>query len=236
MTSQPAKAAVVTGANRADGIGLALVRELRRRGCAPVVGTYRDPASSATLLELAAADEEVLAGELDVASAASVAAFGAWCLAQLDGVALLVNNAGTGEPAGSAATAPIADLEDARQVHAVGMLRVTRALLPLMAAGTVVVSVSSTLGSLASMEPHSTYYGPAKALQNALTRQLAAALAGDGIVAFSVCPGWVQTSMGGPAAPLTPGQSACRLAELMLNAGPGDAGTFRDEDGGTIPW
>ena len=236
MTSHPAAAAVVTGANRADGIGLALVRELRRRGCAPVVGTYRNAASSSALLDLAAADADVLAAGLDVTSERSAAAFGEWCHARLGGVDVLVNNAGTGEPPGSVTTAPIADLEEALQVHGVGLLRVTRALLPLMAAGAVVISISSNLGSLAGMEPGSTYYGPAKALQNALTRQLAGTLAGDGIVAFSVSPGWVRTSMGGSVAPLTPEQSARRLTELMLNAGPGDAGTFRDEDGGTIPW
>ena len=236
MTSDLAAAAVVTGANRADGIGLALVRELRRRGRAPVVGTYRDPARSAALLELAFADEDVLAAELDVTSQRSVAAFGDWCRAQLERVGPLVNNAGIGSPAGPVTTAPIADLEDALQVHGVGMLRVTRALLPLMAAGAVVVSVSSSLGSLAGMGRDSTYYGPAKALQNALTRQLAATVAGDGIVAFSVSPGWVQTSMGGSAAPLTPEQSARRLADMVLNAGPGDAGTFRDLDGRTIAW
>ena len=236
MTPDPAGAAVVTGANRADGIGLALVRELRRQGRAPVVGTYRDPARSAALLELAAADRDVLAEELDVTSERSVEAFGDWCRAQLEGVGLLVNNAGTGSPAGPVTTAPIADLEDALQVHGVGMLRVTRALLPLMAAGAVVVSVSSSLGSLAGMGRDATYYGPAKALQNALTRQLAATVAGDGIVAFSVCPGWVQTSMGGASAPLTPQESARRLADMVRNAGPSDAGTFRDVDGATIAW
>ena len=56
MTAPAGRTAVVTGANRADGIGLALVRELRARGCAPVVGTYRDPATSAALLDLAATD------------------------------------------------------------------------------------------------------------------------------------------------------------------------------------
>ncbi len=236
MTSHPAGAAVVTGANRADGIGLALVRELRRRGCAPVVGTYRDRAGSAALLELADDDEDVLAAELDVASEQSVEAFGAWCHAQLEGVRLLVNNAGIGSPAGSITTEPIADLEHGLQVHGVGMLRVTRALLPLMAAGSVMVSVSSTLGSLASMGRGSAFYGPAKALQNALTKQLAATVAADGIVAFSVSPGWVQTSMGSSAAPLTPEESARRLAELVLSASPSDSGTFRDIDGATIPW
>ena len=236
MTAPPGRTAVVTGANRADGIGLALVRELRARGCAPVVGTYRDPATSDALLALAAADPDVLAAELDVTSERSVEAFSGWCAAHLDRVGLLVNNAGVGSTDGSVVTAPIEELEYQLQVHGVGMLRVTRALLPLMGPGSVAVSISSSLGSIADMDGGSTYYAPAKALQNALTRQLAATVRRDGIVAFSACPGWVSTSMGSSAAPLTPEESARRLADLVLNAGPDDGGTFRTVDGGTIAW
>ena len=55
--------------------------------------------------------------------------------------------------------------------------------------GSVVASISSSLGSVSSMGRGSTYYAPAKALQNALTKQLAATLLSEGIVAFSVSPG-----------------------------------------------
>ncbi len=236
MTAPPRRTAVVTGANRADGIGLALVRELRARGCAPVVGTYRDPATSDALLEAAAADPDVLAAELDVTSEPSVAAFAQWCARRLERVGLLVNNAGLGSVTGSIVTAPLEDLEEQLQVHGLGMLRVTRALLPLLGPGSVAVSISSSLGSIADMNEGSTYYAPAKAFQNALTRQLAATVRRDGVIAFSACPGWVATSMGGSGAQLTPADSARQLADLALGAGPEDAGTFRSLDGGVIAW
>ena len=237
MTTAPPRTAVVTGANRADGIGLALVRELRARGCAPVLGTYRDPATAGALRDAADADPDVLAAQVEVTSDASVEAFGRWCAEHLDRVDLLVNNAGIGSADGpSIVTAPIEDLEYQLQVHGVGMLRVTRALLPLMGRGAIAVSISSSLGSIADMNAGSTYYAPAKALQNALTKQLAATVRRDGIVAFSASPGWVSTSMGGSAAPLTPEESARRLADLVLGAGPDDAGTFRTVDGGTLAW
>ncbi len=236
MSAAAGRSAVVTGANRADGIGLALVRELRARGCAPVVGTYRDPATSAVLLELAAADADVLATELDVTSEPSIEAFAGWCSERLGSIGLLVNNAGLGSVDGSIVTAPLEDLEEQLQVHGLGMLRVTRALLPLMGPGSVAVSISSSLGSIADMNEGSTYYAPAKALQNALTKQLAATVRRDGIVAFSACPGWVATSMGSPAAPLTPEESARQLADLALGAGPEDSGTFRSINGDVIAW
>ena len=237
MTAPAGRTAVVTGANRADGIGLALVRELRARGCAPVVGTYRDPATSDALLDLAATDADVLAAELDVTSERSVEAFSA-----------LVRGAPRpGRPAGEQRGrgrrgrldrhgADRGARDQQLQVHGVGMLRVTRALLPLMGRGSVAVSISSSLGSIAGMGSGSTYYAPAKALQNALTKQLAATVRREGIVAFSACPGWVSTSMGGSAAPLTPEESARRLADLVLNAGPDDAGTYRSVDGEIIEW
>ncbi|MYI83070.1 MAG: SDR family oxidoreductase [Chloroflexi bacterium] len=236
MTSGAARSAVVTGANRADGIGLALVRELRERGCAPVVGTYRDPATGEALLREVANDPDVLAAELDVTSDESVAAFARWCSEHLERVDLLVNNAGLGSASGSIVTTPIEELEQQLQVHGVGMLRVTRAPLPLMGPGAVAFSISSSLGSIAEMNAGSTYYAPAKALQNALTRQLAATVRGDGVIAFSASPGWVATSMGGAGAQLTPEESARQLADLLLGAGPEDAGTFRSLDGGAIAW
>ena len=147
-----------------------------------------------------------------------------------------MNNAGVGSVDGSIVTAPIEELESQLQVHGVGMLRLTRALLPLMGPGSVAVSISSSLGSIAGMGSGSTYYAPAKALQNALTKQLAATVRREGIVAFSACPGWVSTSMGGSTAPLTPEESARRLADLVLNAGRDDAGTYRSVDGEIIEW
>lgn len=204
MTAPTPRSAIVTGANRADGIGLALVRELRARGCTPVVGTYRDAATAAALLDAAAGDAGILAAEVDVTSDASAEAFGQWCAGRLERVDVLVNNAGIGATDGSIVTAPIEDPEYQLQVHGVGMLRVTRAVLPLMTRGAVAVSISSSLGSIADMNAGSTYYAPAKALQNALTKQLAGAVQRDGVVAFSASPGWVSTSMGGSVAPLAP--------------------------------
>jgi NAD(P)-dependent dehydrogenase (short-subunit alcohol dehydrogenase family) len=58
--------ALVTGANRSRGIGLALVRELLARGCGKVLGTYREATNSQALLDLAKVDERVNAHPLDL--------------------------------------------------------------------------------------------------------------------------------------------------------------------------
>lgn len=230
------RTAIVTGANRARGIGLAMVRELRARGEGPVVGTYRDPSRSSALLELADSDDGVLCAALDVSSDSSVDAFARWCREHVEKVDLLVNNAGNSSPTGSIVTTPLAELEAAVQVHAVGMLRVTRALLPLMAAGSVVVNVSSNLGSIAGMGRQAAFYAPAKAFQNALSVQLADTLRPDGIVVYSASPGWVATDMGGTGAPLTPERSAAQLVDHMLAADISITGSFRGLDGREITW
>src|SRR5205085_2893300 len=130
------------------------------------------------------------------------AAFGAWCASNLGGVDLLVNNAGLGDVGGNVLDAPLDDLELQIETHALGMLRVTRALLPLMERGGVILNVSSTLGSITRMGEGWASYSAAKALQNALTKQLASTLCRRGIIVCAVSPGWVATSMGGRGASL----------------------------------
>ena len=116
------------------------------------------------------------------------------------------------------------------------MLRVTRALLPLMERGAVVLNVSSTLGSLERMHEGWAFYAAAKALQNALTRKLAASLRPRGVIVCAVSPGWVATSMGDGGAPLSPGDSARGLIRLAGSFALADSGTFREHDGSTLPW
>lgn len=88
-----------------------------------MVGTYRDPSQSSSLLDLAAADDGVLPAALDVSSHSSVENFAQWCQEHLGKVDLMVNNAGNSSPVGSIVTAPLEGLETAVQVHAIGMLR-----------------------------------------------------------------------------------------------------------------
>lgn len=227
---------VVTGANRSDGIGLAAVRAFIERGIGTVVGTYRDPDRSRALLELADSDHRVRATTLDVTSDASTLAFGQWCSQQLGQVDVLVNNAGLSATHELITRAPLDELHLQLETHAIGMLRVTRALLPLMQAGAVVVNVSSTLGLMEQIGQGATFYGPAKALQNGLTRQLAAVLRPVGVSVCAVNPGWVRTTIGNEHAPRTPAQAGHDLATLALNTTLADAGTFRDFDGRLIEW
>lgn len=89
--------------------------------------------------------------------------------------------------------------------------------------------------------PRSTY-AMSKALLGALTRIVARELAPRGVAVNAVCPGWVQTRMGGAGAPRSLEQGAAGIlwaATTPITSGPGgepqpSGGFFRD--GEPIPW
>ena len=94
------------------------------------------------------------------------------------------------------------------ETNVFGAISVTKEFLPLLreSASGRIVNVSSTMGSLTDpSDPSSPYYGlvaPAyqtsKAALNGFTIALSKALADTSIKVNSVCPGWVQTDLGGP--------------------------------------
>ena len=227
--------ALVTGANR--GLGLEFVRQLLGRGDR-VVAACRHPGKATAL--------NALAGEypgrlrvlpLDVAQAKSRAELVRELPLVCERIDLLVNNAGvlhSGERFGHLDPAM---LEDSFRVNAMGPLLLTEALAGTLADGAKVVSISSMLSSIAGCsEFRSPSYCMSKAAQNMATAQLAHALAPRGIVVLALCPGWVQTDMGGAGAPLTPAESVSGLLRTIDAAAVEDSGRFLDWQGETRAW
>ena len=230
-----ARHALVTGANR--GIGLAFVRQLLARGDR-VIAACRQPGKATAL--------NTLAGEypgrlrvlpLDVALEKSRAELVRELPLVCERLDLLVNNAGvlhSGERFGQLSQA---SLEDSLRVNALGPLLVTEALAPTLADGARVANVSSMMSSLATrQEFRSPGYCMGKAAQNMATVQLAHALRPRGIVVLALCPGWVQTDMGGDGAQITPAQSVEGLLRVIDAAGPDDSGRFIDWRGEAMAW
>jgi NAD(P)-dependent dehydrogenase (short-subunit alcohol dehydrogenase family) len=220
---------LITGANR--GLGLEFARQYAADGWR-VIGTARRPDSAVDLKGL---DVEIL--QLDVADPASVAGLAK----NLDGRAidLLINNAGIFPRVSTLAEVNFDEVERTYAVNTIGPMRVTRALLPnlRLGSGKQIVSITSGLGSIAN-NTSGRYYGyrESKAALNMLNRTLSVELADEGFTCVVMSPGWVQTDMGGPNANLTPEESITGMKKVIDGLTPKDNGTYRNWDGGTIPW
>jgi len=189
------KTVLITGA--AGGIGQALARAFAAQG-ARLLLLDREAAPLQALRDDIAAMPgvagEVLCAACDLGSDAAVAEVAATVGARWGRLDVLLNNAGTEYPtplddADPAANARWASLLDN---NVVGMLRLTRALLPLLPAGASVINQSSIWGRI-GVAGFSAYSASKHAVVG-LTRSLALELGPRGIRVNAVCPGWVRTA------------------------------------------
>jgi NAD(P)-dependent dehydrogenase (short-subunit alcohol dehydrogenase family) len=182
--------AIVTGASL--GLGLAVARELSRRGWRLVLDArHREPLDDA-VRSLADPDDAVaIAGDVtDARHRADLVAAGA----DLGGVDLLVNNASTlgVSPLQGLATLPVEALTDVLSTNVVAPLALAQALLPQIAQrGGRVVNISSD----AAVEAYPGWggYGASKAALDQATAVLAAEQPDLRIYAFD--PGDMRTQM-----------------------------------------
>ena len=224
-----ARTVLVTGANR--GLGLEFARQYKEAGWW-VIGTARNPDDAE---ELKALGVQVV--QLDVADQASVDRMAS----ELDGrpIDLLINNAGIFPRVSRIDEIDFDDYERTLAVNTLGPVRVTRALLPNLRQGSLktIAGLSSNLGSIAENERGSFYgYRESKAALNMFTKTLAAELGPEGFTCVVLTPGWVQTDMGGPDAPLQPSESVSGMRAALAKLTPEDNGTFWSYDGSQMPW
>jgi NAD(P)-dependent dehydrogenase (short-subunit alcohol dehydrogenase family) len=229
---------VVTGASR--GLGRVTARHLATVEGHLVVATARNPADLEPLRsQLKSAGHTIECCQLDVTDDSSVAALTEWLSERFGRVDVLINNAGISidHYSTSLLDLPLDTLRTTLETNLVGALRVTQALVPLMRASRAgrVVNLSSGLGQLSDMAAGVPAYRISKTALNALTRILAAEMAGSRIKVNAVCPGWVRTDLGGSNAPLSPEEAIDTIVWLatLPDDGP-SGGFFRDRR--PIPW
>jgi NAD(P)-dependent dehydrogenase (short-subunit alcohol dehydrogenase family) len=228
--------ALVTGANR--GIGLEVARQLVYAGL-QVILTSREAAAGARAAEaLRAAGRDIVTAVLDVTDPAQVEAVRAMVEQRFGRLDVLVNNAAVYLDEGvSVFDVALETVRRTLEVNFFGPLLLSRTFAPLMIRNGYgrIVNVSSGAGQLHDMDGGTAGYKVSKAALNALTRILADELSGHDIKVNSVCPGWVRTRMGGPAAPRGPEQAAAGIVWLALLPADGPSGGFfRDRK--PIPW
>lgn len=222
---------VVTGASR--GIGLEWVRQLAQRG-EKVVAAARAPQHSAGLQALVK-EHGVLPMTLDVTDPDSIAAFAG--LLGSKPVRLLINNAGIGSRGGLEETSHAKAME-VFATNAVGPMLLTAVLLSnLKASGQPkVVNITSTMGSMGD-GPSGGYdaYRMSKAALNMFTANLAADHGKD-LVTVALCPGWVQTDMGGAGASITAEQSVTGMLAVVDGLNAQMNGRFYNHRGEAVPY
>jgi len=225
--------ALVSGANR--GIGREIVRQLAERGMVAILGSRDEEKGRAAAEEI---DGDVRVRQLDVTDEKGIQNLARDVEEEFGRLDVLVNNAGVSMDGGQRGVD--ADLDVVREtleMNLFGAWRLCEAFVPLMQRNRYgrIVNVSSGMGALNDMGGGSPAYRVSKTSLNALTRILASELRGTGILVNSVCPGWVQTDMGGSEASRTveEGVNTPVWAATLPNNGP-TGGFFRDRR--PIPW
>jgi NAD(P)-dependent dehydrogenase (short-subunit alcohol dehydrogenase family) len=257
-----ASLAIVTGGNR--GIGLEVCRGLARRGMRVILGSRELASGEEAAAELRGQGLTVEARQLDVTDARSVAHFATdlpeevSVLVNNAGASLGGFDARVAERTlainyfGAAA---VTDAVLPRMAHGGRVVMVSSGMGELTAYGADLRArflapdldragldalVNEFVdevrrGQHARKGWPSNAYRVSKAALNALVRVLAPSLAERGIAINAICPGWVRTAMGGPAAPRSVEQGAAGIlwAATLPDGGP-TGGFFRD--GKPISW
>jgi 3-hydroxy acid dehydrogenase / malonic semialdehyde reductase len=193
---------LITGAS--GGFGAAAARAFGAAGARLLLGARRldrleKVAAEARQAGSPAAHFQVL----DVSKTSSVETFITWAKARIQdpkcqtpdptGLHVLINNAGGAHGMDTVAEGKDADWETMLQTNVLGLLRVTRAALPLMPrdAGATIINIGSLAGHTA-YEGGSVYCA-AKAGELQITRALRMELNGTGIRVGTVDPGLAET-------------------------------------------
>lgn len=228
---------LVTGASR--GLGLEFAAQYLAAGH-DVAALARNPAGSNGLQALAAeAEDRLVVHACDVADGASIEAAAQAVAARWDALDLLVNNAGVSGDKGKLTELDFDDMAAVFATNAIGPLRVTRALLPLLRKGSAakVAHITSRMGSIADNGSGGWWaYRMSKAALNMACRNATFELDGEGVSSYVLHPGWVQTDMGGGSAPLSIAESVRSMIGTIAGLTPADSGRFVNYDGEALPW
>lgn len=183
---------LITGAS--SGFGAAGARAFAAEGSRLLLGARRiDRLEEVAAEARSAGSPSVHVHGLDVASTASVEAYAAWVRTVTDRVDILVNNAGGAHGLEPVAEGRDEDWEAMMQSNVLGVLRMSRAILPLIPRddGGLILN----LGSIAGRTPYENgaAYCGAKAAELAISRSLRMELNTAGIRVASLDPGLAET-------------------------------------------
>ena len=221
------KNAVVTGANR--GIGLELTRQLLDSGY-NVHATYRSNKGGLEHID----SDKLSIYKLDVRDQMQISNI----VQSVDKIDLLINNAGVAD--GRWQSISEIDMEHALEVlnvNAISPVLVTQQSLPKLANGSKVVMMSSLMGSISDCHSGRSYaYRASKTALNMFSMAMKNELDANGISLLIMHPGWVETDMGGPNAPLSTEESVSGIMQRIEEQDMSMSGRYVEFDGSPIEW
>ena len=220
------KRVLVTGAGR--GIGLEFARQYAAEGW-EVIATVRDREAASAL------PAGVRVELLDMRDLGGLAAFPE----RLGGepLDLFVANAGLSKAKWIRTAGDAEDWQEVHAVNAVAPTLLAEGLLPLVeAAGGRMAALSSQMGSIADSSGGYVAYRASKAALNAAWRALALGWRERPVTVLLLHPGWVQTDMGGPGAPLPVAESVAGMRRVIAGLPRRASGAFVDYRGAPVAW
>ena len=156
------------------------------------------------------------------------------------GIDVLVNNAGTESNGILLSDTSPHDVLSLVDVHCLGVLRVSQAVIPLMEKDGIVINVSSRFGSIAKTAAGeldaiecSYAYRIAKAAQNMLTQCMCREFRKTGIRICAIHPGRLKIETASSDADKTPEEAAEELFDKLSAI---EHGKFYDLFGGQMAW
>lgn len=184
---------VITGA--ASGIGQAVAIQAAARGARVLASDQNAAGLAETAAAIAAAGGQVQTTVLDVSDAAQIAAYARQVGEQHRGQSIiLLNNAGVALGTGSFAQTSLDDFAWLLEINLWGVVRMSKAFLPLLqAGGGHLVNVSSVFGLFGA--PQNAAYSTAKFGVRGFTDVLRNELAGSEVQVSTVFPGGVSTNI-----------------------------------------
>ena len=228
MTIWKDRVAIATGAS--SGIGLSVARKLVALGARVALVARTREKLEAIARELNGGGkggaERAVAFPLDVKDRAGMQALPGRVVERFGRLDIVVNNAGTNHR-GSVLERSAADLVDILETNLVAPILLTKAALPHLPRGGVIVNVASLAGKVPV--PHEATYSASKAGLRAFARALDVELRERGIHSRSVNPGPVDTGFFGEVSEVPdlvfsqPMSTADEVADAVLRAIEGDA-------------
>ena len=221
------KTALVTGANR--GIGLELTLQLLDSGY-DVHATYRSSKGGLEEIQNSALNIH----QMDVRNREEISAV----IKSISSLDLLINNAGIAD--GHWQSISEIDMEHALEVlnvNAVSPVLVTQQVLPILSNQSTIVMISSLMGSISDCRSGRSYaYRASKAALNMFSMAMKNELDGMGSSLLIIHPGWVETDMGGPNAPLSTDESVRGIMQRITEQNMSMSGRYVQFDGTPIEW